>query len=390
MVINLTDKIESATDENTINVTVDTGDLTQQVKSLTTMVEKLEEKLTSANVPITPTEQIVGETQEDYRDKLIEKLKGTTAKSDFKWTGKEDNEEADLFFGGAVALSAEKKAELKEAIGAVTATNAVPEIWAAEVERLSVYPNSGFYKTPYVNWKTDIKGAGDTVNVITVAPVSSAALACEEPTNTAATIGKVPVTLVNRNASYYICKTDMEDIVPSTITALNAGLSTSLVAYFDQYFLSQAQVGANLGTLAEATGIKGTMLAKALGSLGAGTYRGAVCYIHPVVWAGLLQDSQFTNAATFGERGVIASGNIPKYLGVDIVPLPQGTLNLGGGTYRSLLMANGAMVGVIKRELTVETEYVARLQQKFIIASTRFGGTVAHPNGIFWITTVQS
>ena len=126
MVINLTDKIESATDENnTINVTVDTGDLTQQVKSLTTMVEKLEEKLTSANVPITPSEQTVGETQEDYRDKLIEKLKGTTAKSDFKWTGKEDNEEADLFFGGAVALSAEKKAELKEAIGAVTATKVI-------------------------------------------------------------------------------------------------------------------------------------------------------------------------------------------------------------------------------------------------------------------------
>ena len=112
--------------------------------------------------------------------------------------------------------------------------------------------------------------------------------------------------------------------------------------------------------------------------------------MHPVPYKGLMMDSQFTSAATFGNRSVIERGEIDSYLGVQMVERPKGTLALGGGTYRSLLLAKGAIAGAVKRGITLETEYVARLQRKYILASVRFGGTVVHTNGVFWIVTVQS
>jgi hypothetical protein len=182
----------------------------------------------------------------------------------------------------------------------------------------------------------------------------------------------------------------MEDVVPDTIDALNEGLARCLSVCIDNYFLAQALIGANAGTLTETGMMKGTVIAKAMGSLEAGTYEPAVLIMHPVVYKGLFQDSQFTNAATFGNRNVIERGAIDSYLGVAMVDVPKGTLYIGGGTYRSLMLAKGAICAAKKREIEIETEYVARLQRKYILASARFGGTVVHTSGVFWIVTVQS
>jgi len=231
------------------------------------------------------TEDLDDESPTDYRVGLREAL--TNTKKDFIWRGPQDNEEAAKIVGEVKV----KDPKLQEAIGAVTATNAIPEIWAAEVERLSVYPESAFWGAPYINWKKDIQGKpGDTVNVITVGPVTCADLACEEPTTTAASIGKVPITLANKVCAYYICKADMEDVVPDTIDALNEGLASCLSVCIDNYFLTQAQVGANAGTLTEAGALKGTVIAKSMGSMEAGTYEPAVLIMHPIVYKGLFQD----------------------------------------------------------------------------------------------------
>jgi len=356
-------------------------------KALEENTKKILEAVTSPEKLESATEVLPGETSEDYREKLVESLTTPRETSGWKWNGPQDNEEAKQVVGEVKVADP----KLQEAIGAVTATNAIPEIWAAEVERLSVYPNSAFWGAPYINWKTEIKGKpGDTVNVITVAPVVCADLGCEEPTTTAATIGKVPITLTNQVCAYYICKTDMEDVVPDTIDKLNEGLASCLDVCIDNYFLKQALVGANAGTYTHTAGMTGSLIARAMGSMEAGTYEPAVLIMHPVVYKGLMQDSQFTNAATFGNRSVIARGEIDSFLGVQMIERPKGTLAVGGGTYRSLMLANGAVAGAIKRGITLETEYVARLQQKFILASVRFGGTVVHTNGVFWIVTVQS
>jgi len=100
--------------------------------------------------------------------------------------------------------------------------------------------------------------------------------------------------------------------------------------------------------------------------------------VHPVVEAALLQDSQFTSAATFGDRSVIESGHVYKWLGLDVISIPKGTLALGGGTYYSLMLAQDAIAGAKKREIEVESEYVARLRRKYVLASARFCGTPVH------------
>lgn len=373
--------------ENTI--IVEKGfDEAKLAKMLDEKVKEILEAVTPAKKPKSETEQLEQVVAEDYRMKLVENLQRDHASYDFRWDGTDASEKDCRKKVGETKVTDEK---LQEAIGAVTATNAIPEIWAAEVERLSVYPNSAFLNAPYITWKTDIKGKpGDTINVITVAPVTCADLACEEPTATAATIGKVPVTLANKVCAYYICKTDMEDVVPDTIDALNEGLASCIDVCVDNYFLSQALIGSNAGTLTETGALRGTTIAKAMGSMQAGTYEPAVLIMHPVVYKGLFQDSQFTNAATFGNRNVIARGEIDSYLGVQMVDVPKGTLAVGGGTYRSLLLSKGAIVGAKKHDVELETEYVARLQRKYVLASIRFGGTVVHTNGVFWIVTVQS
>jgi hypothetical protein len=75
---------------------------------------------------------------------------------------------------------------------------------------------------------------------------------------------------------------------------------------------------------------------------------------------------------------------------VDVVPLVQGTLVYGGGTYRSFMMAKGAIVGAIKRDLGFEKEYYVKDQREYTVASIRFGGTVVHTSGIGLILTVES
>ena len=112
--------------------------------------------------------------------------------------------------------------------------------------------------------------------------------------------------------------------------------------------------------------------------------------MHPVPYKHLMQDDQFVNAATFGNRDVIATGRIVNYLGVEINETPKGTLTTGGGTYRSLLLAKGALAGAIKHGITVETEYSPRLQKRYVIADIRYGGVCLHPDGIYWIRTVET
>jgi len=158
----------------------------------------------------------------------------------------------------------------------------------------------------------------------------------------------------------------------------------------DQYFLGQIMAHAIGGTL-DASGIAaGTWIARLIGSINAGTYEPDVFITHPVPYASLLCDSQFTDASTWGDRGVLLTGKIPNYLGVDIIKVNQGTLlTATGGTYKSFLIANGAVVGAMKRGLDVESEYYVKDQRRYNLASIRLGGTVAHSDGIWELTTVN-
>jgi hypothetical protein len=234
---------------------------------------------------------------------------------------------------------------------------------------------------------------GNTVYVQTIGPVAGSTISSgTEPTFTASSLLSVPVTLTQVGHGFYICKADLEDVVDGTLDKLVEASKMGVMRKVDQYFLSAVQADAGnsaAGTINEAGGMAATTLAKMWGSIMAGSYRPGVLVLHPVQYASLLRDQQFVYAYAFGSPDVNQSGKIRNYLGMDIVPLVQGTLAASGGTYRAFMMAKGAFAGAIKREFEVEKEYYVKDQRNYVKSTLRFGGTVVHTSGIGLITTVN-
>jgi hypothetical protein len=287
-----------------------------------------------------------------------------------------------------------KSFKVQEAIGAQNAAAAIPTIWNATPEILSPQGADGYFLTPIVTWKNDIKGQpGDTIKVQTVAPVAGVTITSgTEPTTTASAVTSVPITLVQKGHAFYVTKADMEDMEDGTLDALIQQTKNGVLRTVDDYFLSQLQVNAAMaaaGTITAVGKMSATILAAMWGSLMAGSYRPGAVPMHPVQYASLLADAQFTNAATRGKSTIIETGDIGNYLGMDIVPLVQGTLSAGGGTYRAFMIAQGALVGAIKRDIEVEREYYVKDQRNYFMASIRFGGTPVHTSGIGLIETVN-
>lgn len=186
-------------DNEPITVVVDTTELDKKVAGLQDQVKALREDVVQKEVTDAKPEPME-EEDFDYKAPLVEMLK--TKKS--------------------FTTDIKVKKKLEEAIGAVSAANAIPEIWAADVERCCPFPASAFWGAPFMKWHDDVKGApGDTVNVVTVGKADCITPYCEEGTTTAASVGKEAITLTEYKCAHYICKTDLEDMVPDTVTELN-------------------------------------------------------------------------------------------------------------------------------------------------------------------------
>jgi len=340
------------------------------------VIKGIKEAMTPNEKPTSLTENIPVEPKEDgfetYKEKLCELIRDRGKNGNFVWTGKDPEKERELF----------------EAIAAVSAGSAVPEIWAKDVFRCCPYPASAFWEAPFIKWHEDIHGKpGDTVNVITVGTAVCGTYTCEEPAAEAPVVSAVPITLTEYQCSLYICRNDLEDIVPDTITELNNSLASCLDTCIDNAFIANLKA---LGAGTVGVGLEGTMnaakIAEAIGSMRNGTCEPVAMIIHPVVEAKLLADSQFVNAATFGDRSVITSGHIIKYLGLDIIVVPKGSL-VFTGTYDSILLSRYAVHGVKKRDPVVESQYLVQTQRKYIFASVRFGKAVVCTNGLWHIYT---
>ena len=185
----------------------------------------------------------------------------------------------------------------------------------------------------------------------------------------------------------YICRDDLEDVVEDTITEVNNSLLTCLDNCIDNAFI------ANLTGLGS-TLVKGTanivaaVIAEAIGTMRSATCEPVVLIIHPAVEARLMQDSQFVNAATFGDRSVITGGHIIKYLGLDIIVVPKGSLATAvPGTYSSLMLSQYAVHAAKKRDPSIEQQYLVQTQRKYVYASVRFGKAVVCNTGVLWIHT---
>ena len=221
-------------------------------------------------------------------------------------------------------------------------------------------------------------------------PAVCADLSCEEPTTTAATVACPYITLEHDTCAYYICREDIEDVQVGLVDALNEGLSSCLAVCVDNYFFNIALACTNGGTLTHTAEMSGSLLLEAMGSMMAGTYNPVKVIMHPVPWVSLMQDTNFTYANRFGSRDVISGGRLEQAYGLEINVTPKGTLVIGGGSYRTLLLAKGALGAAIKHGITVETEYSPRLQKRWVIADIRYGAVCLHPDGIYWIISKEA
>ena len=285
----------------------------------------------------------------------------------------------------------ETEYSLTEAIGSLNPDCCIPEVWADKIERDHVYPGSVFLGAWFMNWYDDIQGRpGDKIHICRVGPAVCTDLACEEPTTTAATVACPYITLEHDTCAYYICREDIEDVQVGLVDALNEGLGSCLAVCVDNYFFNVALSCTNGGTLTHTAAMTGSLILEAMGSMMAGTYTPVKIIMHPVVWTSLMQDTNFTYANRFGARDVISGGRLEQAYGLEINVTPKGTLNINAGTYRTLLLAKGALAGAIKHGVTIESEYSPRLQKRWVIADIRYGGLCLHPDGIYWIISVEA
>jgi hypothetical protein len=334
-----------------------------------TLAKKIAEKMKPAETPSALSENN-SKPAFDYKTKLVEMLKNPN--QGFKWTGENRTVENQFF----------------ESIGALSAGSAVPEIWAAEVFRCCPYPASAFWDAPYVKWHDDVKGKpGDTIHVITVGKAVAGTAGCAEPASTAPTVSAVAITLEEYQCSMYICRDDLEDMVVDTVTQLNDALINCLDVVIDSAFISN--ITGKGGTLVGGTAyITPGIIAEAIGTMRAGTCEPVVFITHPAVESRLMRDSQFVNAATFGDRSVITGGHVIKYLGLDIIVIPNGSLAPAApGTYASLMLSRYAIHAGKKRDPTIESQYLTQTQRKYVYASVRFGKSVVCNDGVLWVHT---
>lgn len=286
------------------------------------------------------------------------------------------------------------KKKLVEAIGALSGGSAIPEVWAAEVERLHIYPNSKFLSVPgLVNWKDDVTGQpGSTVHVPTVDKIVGVDVTeGTEPTISAATVNSVPIALKTIGAAYYMTKADAEELLPGAIDALNAGLGSGIAQKLDTDFIGwlNAPLGVTRGTydLTSSTPstLRGSYIATAIGSMRAGTYEPAILLVHPYQMTALLKDQAFYDASQFGSREVIERGAVANYFGVDLVQTPL--IYSTGNTYKAYLIAKGAVCGAVKRRPEIETDYIIESGRHYVRMDMRFGGTIVHMDGVLQILT---
>jgi hypothetical protein len=146
-------------------------------------------------------------------------------------------------------------------------------------------------------------------------------------------------------------------MLDDTLVELNNALAECIDICIDNFFV--ANIGTYGGSIVYNKGtMSAAMIAEAMGSMRNGTCEPVALIIHPVIEADLLQDSQFVNAATFGDRSVITGGHIIKYLGLDIVVVPKGSLYTNpAGTYNSILLARHAIHAAKKRDPSIESQY---------------------------------
>ena len=280
---------------------------------------------------------------------------------------------------------------LVEAIGSFDPDCNIPQVWADDIQLTHVYGKSIFWGAWFMNWNQGIyQKPGDQVNWTKIPPMVAATLACTEPTTTAPTMECPYCALTGRVCALYICVDDIEDALTGLVDAVNEAIGNCLSVAIDEYFINVALSCTNLGTLADTGPMTGSLLIEAMGTMQMATYHPVKLVCSSAQYKSLLQDTNFRYANQFGSRDVVTGGILNIAYGVEINETPLGTMVVGGGTHRALLLAKGALAGAAKRGVMMETEYRPSQRVRWLLGSVRFCGVCLHNDGIYWITTVEA
>jgi len=396
--------LDNSQNESPVEVSIDTQGMESRiVDKMNVKFLKLEEMLTKQEQTQALTESVGDNKYVDYdwRAGINENLHSFKKSDDIGpgfWQDRRPLKEVAVrtYDEERKKASYQLSEKLVEGIGTISTTNCcIPEVWADTIERDHVYPGSVFLDAWFVKWYDDIKGKpGDKINICRVAPAVCTDLTCDEPATTAPEIACPSIELEHDVCATAICKNTMETVQYGLVDAITEGLGSCLQVCVDNYFFDVALSGDNAGTLVCSGPMAGSILLEAMGSMMRGTYLPVKAIMAPVPWVSLMQDSNFSYANRFGARDVVLGGRLETAYGLEINVTPKGTLLVsesgGTQTYRTLLLANGAIAGAIKHGITIETEYSPRVQKKWIIADIKYGATRLHPDGIFWIHTVES
>ena len=297
---------------------------------------------------------------------------------------------------------------LREALKSSDAAAAIPTAWVPEVVRrpAGLIANLGDVVRSY----PQARGRpGDKVKVPRLASVEFVPLSeGEAPSEPTLVLDGVEVAFAEYGQLISITYSVLEDMSPDIVSAIEEMMVEAAKLKEDEVILSKLEgvAEADLAAVLYAGGkaseadltatdvLTPDLIAKAIGAVLAKGYvvrpGDLTIVLHPKQYQDLLQNAQFTNAATWGSRDVLTTGRLTQYMGVNVLvstKVPTGTSADGTTTYHAFVLHRDAVALAYKRELNIEQERDIAARTLKIMATHRFGAEVVLPDAVVKVIT---
>jgi len=276
-------------------------------------------------------------------------------------------------------LQAQDPIKAKRFREALSGGSAIPKVWDSKIRQLqkekSVFAD-------HVENYDDARRIGNAVYFPIMGPVTVGELSPGvAPSDVSPTIDNEAVTFVERGALVYINRSAKEDAIPSLQRTVESRLSSAMALDWDSQILSWLEAPAKAigGTVTETGTMQGTIIAKALGSLTAGTVpaENALLVVHSLQFESLMKDTMFVDN--------FKGGRYADLIDVRVSPL----IDNDGGTCKAYLVGDRC-VGISDKGLRIEEDSDISTRRTALMCWQRYAGTIVEHPGVVEIKTVES
>jgi len=185
------------------------------------------------------------------------------------------------------------------------------------------------------------------------------------------------------------------DATSDTTLAAGDVLTPELVADAKRYLMDKHAYYWNSGTLTRSSATKNPWVPTPTEPF--------VLFIGPAQYNALIKDSQFTNAAEYGDNEVVLNGEIGKYLGIKVVVTnnvesvasgsagPDGSGNVNVNMTRCILcVPKKAFTFVWGMEPQISVVPIAWQAAQAVVLETAYAGAVIHDDAIVFIDVTDA